>query len=73
MWINKKLNFIGNVEGRDLFDGKADVIITEGFTGNVIFKMGESFYDYAASKGAIFVYTGLLAVSLSIKGIKLTP
>ncbi len=49
--INKKINFIGNVEGRDLFDGKADVIVTEGFTGNVIFKMGESFYDYAESKG----------------------
>jgi glycerol-3-phosphate acyltransferase PlsX len=49
--INKKINFIGNIEGRDLFDGKADVIVTEGFTGNVIFKMGESFYDYAASKG----------------------
>lgn len=49
--INKKINFIGNVEGRDLFDGKADVIVTEGFTGNVIFKMGESLYDYAAGQG----------------------
>lgn len=49
--INKKINFIGNIEGRDLFDGKADVIVTEGFTGNVIFKMGESLYDYAAEQG----------------------
>lgn len=49
--INKKINFIGNVEGRDLFHGKADVIVTEGFTGNVIFKMGESLYDYAAEQG----------------------
>lgn len=48
---NKKINFIGNVEGRDLFEGKADVIITEGFTGNVLFKMGESLYDYAATQG----------------------
>lgn len=48
---NKKINFIGNVEGRDLFEGKADVIVTEGFTGNVLFKMGESLYDYAASQG----------------------
>lgn len=49
--INKKINFIGNVEGRDLFHGKADVIVTEGFTGNVIFKMGESLYDYATEQG----------------------
>lgn len=48
---NQKINFIGNVEGRDLFEGKADVIITEGFTGNVLFKMGESLYDYAATQG----------------------
>ncbi len=46
---DSKLNFIGNVEGRDLFDGKADVVVTEGFTGNVIFKMGESLYEYAHS------------------------
>lgn len=49
--INKKVNFVGNIEGRDLFDGKADVIVTEGFTGNVIFKMGESLYDYSAERG----------------------
>lgn len=48
--VNKKINFVGNIEGRDLFEGNADVIVTEGFTGNVIFKMGESFYDYAHSK-----------------------
>jgi glycerol-3-phosphate acyltransferase PlsX len=48
---NKKVNFIGNVEGRDLFDGKADVIVTDGFTGNVMFKMGESLYEYAATRG----------------------
>lgn len=49
--INKKVNFIGNIEGRDLFEGKADVIVCEGFTGNVIFKMGESLYEYAAHAG----------------------
>jgi glycerol-3-phosphate acyltransferase PlsX len=48
--VNKRIDFIGNIEGRDLFEGSADVIVTEGFTGNVIFKMGESFYDYAHSK-----------------------
>ena len=35
------LNYVGYVEGRDLFDGKADVIVTEGFTGNVVLKLAE--------------------------------
>ncbi|MCR9062861.1 MAG: phosphate acyltransferase PlsX [Cytophagales bacterium] len=48
---DKRVNFIGNIEGRDLFEGKADVIVTEGFTGNVIYKMGESLYEYAHSQG----------------------
>lgn len=38
---NKNLNFIGNVEGRDLPSGKADIIITDGFTGNVALKTFE--------------------------------
>jgi glycerol-3-phosphate acyltransferase PlsX len=41
------LNFVGNVEGRDLFFGKADVMVCDGFVGNVILKMAESFYDVA--------------------------
>ncbi len=43
--LDKKLNFIGNIEGRDLFNEKADVIVCDGFTGNVILKFAESFYD----------------------------
>ena len=35
------LNFIGNVEGRDVFTGVADVIVCDGFTGNVLLKVGE--------------------------------
>lgn len=40
-----KINFIGNIEGRDVFNDKADVLVCDGFTGNVILKMAESFYD----------------------------
>ena len=40
------LNFIGNVEGRGIFAGEADVIVTDGFTGNVVLKTGESVYEY---------------------------
>ena len=36
------LNFIGNVEGKDLFSGKCDVIICDGFVGNVALKVSES-------------------------------
>ena len=37
-----KLNFIGNVEGKDLFSGKCDVIVCDGFVGNVALKVSES-------------------------------
>ncbi len=36
------LNFIGNVEGRDLFSGKCDIIVCDGFVGNVALKVTES-------------------------------
>ena len=35
------LNFIGNIEGRDIFNGLADVIVTDGFVGNVMLKLAE--------------------------------
>lgn len=35
------LNFVGNVEGRDVFSGVVDVIVTDGFTGNVMLKLSE--------------------------------
>lgn len=37
-----KINFIGNVEGKDLFTGKCDIIICDGFVGNVALKVSES-------------------------------
>ncbi|MDL1952103.1 hypothetical protein FBQ97_20160, partial [Acidobacteria bacterium ACD] len=36
------LNFVGNCEGRDVYGGEVDVIVTDGFTGNVILKVSES-------------------------------
>ena len=47
---NKKINFIGNIEGRDVFTDKADVMICDGFTGNIILKMAESIYDVAEQR-----------------------
>ncbi|HBB93398.1 MAG: phosphate acyltransferase PlsX [Bacteroidetes bacterium GWF2_49_14] len=37
-------NFVGNIEGNDLFTDKADVVVCDGFTGNVVLKQAESFY-----------------------------
>jgi len=44
-------NFVGNVEGRDLFNEKADVIVCDGFTGNVMLKLAETFYILTLKKG----------------------
>ncbi len=39
---DSSLNFIGNVEGKELFGGMADVVVTDGFTGNVLLKSTEA-------------------------------
>jgi glycerol-3-phosphate acyltransferase PlsX len=47
---NTEINFIGNLEGRDILLDKADVMVCEGFTGNVILKMAESLYEITHAK-----------------------
>jgi len=42
------LNFIGNVEGRDIYNGNCDVVVTDGFTGNVALKISESLAETLA-------------------------
>ncbi len=42
---SKDFNFVGNVEGLEVFEDKADVIVCEGFTGNVLLKTAEAFYS----------------------------
>lgn len=63
-----KLNFIGNVEGRDILKGKAHVVVCDGFVGNVVLKFAESvlillrtrFRDYAAKGILRKLWTGLM-------------
>jgi glycerol-3-phosphate acyltransferase PlsX len=43
------LNFVGNVEGRDVFTGQVDVIVTDGFTGNVMLKLSEGLQEAVIS------------------------
>jgi phosphate acyltransferase len=56
---NDKFNFIGNVEGRDIYRGHADAFICDGFTGNVVLKFGESMYELLKSRfpGDAFIET----------------
>ena len=46
-----RFNFVGNVEGRDLFHDKADVVVCDGFTGNIVLKAVEGFHDLVKNRG----------------------
>ena len=50
MKTTKQFHFIGNVEGNDLFNAKADVVVCEGFVGNVIIKQAESFFEIMSNR-----------------------
>jgi phosphate acyltransferase len=53
---NTDLNFVGNVEGRDILLDKADVMVCDGFTGNIILKLAESLYSITQQKGIAHEY-----------------
>jgi glycerol-3-phosphate acyltransferase PlsX len=57
------LNFIGNIEGRDLFNGKCDVIVCDGFTGNILLKAleGMAFFLVAGVKQELGVIPATFA------------
>ena len=44
--VGLKDRFVGNVEGRDIHRGAADVVVTDGFVGNVVLKMSEGVFDF---------------------------
>jgi glycerol-3-phosphate acyltransferase PlsX len=46
-----ELNFTGNIEGRDLFTGVADVIVCDGFTGNIVLKQAEGIFTLMKQRG----------------------
>lgn len=48
---NTHIHFVGNIEGRDIFNDKADVVVCDGFTGNILLKMAESVYDLTQQRG----------------------
>ena len=48
---SEEFNFVGNLEGRDLFNDSADVIVCDGFTGNIVLKQAEAFYALTKKRG----------------------
>ena len=55
------MNFIGNVEGRDIYSGKADVIVSDGFTGNIALKTTEGVVDTFSNMARTEIMKNLFA------------
>lgn len=71
-----ELPFIGNVEGKQLFNGAADVVVADGFVGNVMLKFGEGvadlFFDFfkTEARGSLRTLLGLLLLAPFLKKFK---
>ena len=69
------LNFIGNVEGKDIYSGRADVIVSDGFTGNVALKASEGMIDSVMRAvrrelmGNLFAKIGYVLLKRNLKKI----
>jgi len=59
--LDSKLNFIGNIEGKDILRGTADVVVCDGFIGNVILKFAESVVRMFFGSIRRYVYTSIFA------------
>ncbi len=70
------LNFRGNAEGRDLLNGSFDVVVCDGFVGNIVLKFGESVVDFLFHnlkeevKGSLTAQLGALAMVPAIRSFK---
>ena len=54
------LNFVGNVEGRDILKGTVNVVVCDGFVGNIVIKFGESVLDFLKHKFRIYADKGFI-------------
>lgn len=73
----RTINFIGNVEGRDINKGTVDVVVCDGFVGNVVLKFGEglakaimTLIKEAIMNGGILAKLGGLLIKPALKGLK---
>ena len=53
---SKDFKFVGNVEGRDIFSDEIDLLVCDGFTGNIVLKEGEAFYSLMKKRGLLDDY-----------------
>jgi len=73
---SSELNFVGNLEGRDILKGKANVIVCDGFVGNIILKFAESIESFFTElfkkriRKSLFVKIGALLMSRAFKDLK---
>lgn len=71
-----ELNFVGNLEGRDILKGKANVIVCDGFVGNIILKFAESIDSYLSElfkkriRMSLFAKIGALLMNRAFKDLK---
>lgn len=76
LFKNNLPNFYGNVEGGDILKGKVDVIVCDGFVGNIVLKFGESFYQLLKLKveqnlkNKPFAKLGALMMMPALKGLR---
>ena len=68
--VEGRINFIGNIEGNDVMAGKADVAVTDGFTGNVFLKASEGMIKFAMGKlkGVFYKSTKNKLAAAALKG-----
>ena len=68
--VEGRINFIGNIEGNDVMAGKADVAVTDGFTGNVFLKASEGMIKFAMGKlkDVFYQSTKNKLAALALKG-----
>jgi len=71
--VSSSLNFIGNMEGKDIYSGRADVIVSDGFTGNVALKVSEgvveTFFNMARNEimKNLFAKIGFILMKRNVK------
>jgi glycerol-3-phosphate acyltransferase PlsX len=76
MLSRSSVNFIGNVEGRDVFGGKVDVIVCDGFVGNILLKFGEGVLQFFGRHlkthltSSMFTKLGALAIKPALMNFK---
>lgn len=75
---NKKINFVGNVEANILFDGEVDIVVTDGFTGNIFLKTSEGISKFIFAllkdelkKSNFFEKIGFFLLKKIFKNIKI--